>query len=245
MSALKPGARRPIFVHAQDGGAAVRGHGEGFGGADPMFRGAGEDAGDIGGHAHGLEHVLVVGGGGAVCADADFHPLREGGADVGDAAAEAQIGAGVMRDGDTACGEDFEFFRVQPDAVRGAYAGAEQAETVQVVREGHAVTAESGFTLHGGFGEMGLQREIVVSGERGAFAQERVRAVQRNGGADPEADAVAVERPVVCRRPDLVKSRFCTRAGVGMPRGLCFRGQGVRIGQGWLRRNCDRRSLGR
>ena len=98
---------------------------------------------DIGGHAHGLEHVLVVGGGGAVCADPDPDAMREGGADIGDAAAEAEIGAGIMRDGNAARGEYVELFGIQPDAVRSTHAGTEQAEPVQIVRQRRAVTAKA------------------------------------------------------------------------------------------------------
>ena len=96
----------------------------------------------------------------------------------------------------TTCpGDQVDLGVVDPNGVGAAESRSEQAHAIQMGGEGHAVMVQAGGALHGGLGEVGLQGQAVFVGEVGAAAQKFVRAVERDGGRDAEADLVAGVRP--------------------------------------------------
>ena len=101
-----------------------------------------------------------------------------------------------MGDRAAGLGDQIHLRGVDPDRVCRAEAGPEDTVTMQVVGERGAIAALGGFPLDRGLREMGLQCKAVIIGEIATAAQERIRAVMRDGRCDTEADLVRGIRPI-------------------------------------------------
>ena len=105
-----------------------------------------------------------------------------------------------MRDRGAAVAEPFHVVIVEPDAVRDGEIGAEDAELVEMRSQGLAVELDAGKRLHLRLGDMAVQPDAEITGDRGASPDELVRAVMRDGRRDCGTDMRAIEGPVAERR---------------------------------------------
>ena len=85
------------------------------------------------------------------------------------ASSEAHVAAGVVRDRGAAVAEPFHVVIVEPDAVRDDEIGAEDAELVEMRSQGLAVELDAGKRLHLRLGDMAVQPDTKITGERGAI----------------------------------------------------------------------------
>src|SRR5205085_5614659 len=88
---------------------------------------------------------------------------------------------------------------VEPDAVGDGEIGAEDAELVEMRGQGLAVELDASKRLHLRLGDMAVQPDAEITGERGASPDELVRAMMRDARRDGGADPAAVAGPVAKR----------------------------------------------
>ncbi len=122
-------------------------------------------------------------------------PRGDGAAHVGDAVAQPQVRSGIVRQRAAVPREQVHLRIVDPNGVGAAEPRPEQADLVEMRRQRGAVALLCAGALHGGFRQMRLQRHAEFRRHVTTGEHERVRAMQRDGRRDAEADAVARVRP--------------------------------------------------
>ncbi len=140
---------------------------------------------DEGSEPHRLVHVLVVGAVGAIGADAE----------IDEPGAEAHVAAGIVRDRGAMVAEPGHVVIIKPDAVRDGEMRAQDAELVEMRGQRLAIELDAGQRLHFRLGDMAVQPDIEIAGDRGAAENEFVRAVMRDRRRHRRAYPVAVGRP--------------------------------------------------
>ena len=95
---------------------------------------------------------------------------------------------------------------VEPHAVRDGEAVGHQPQLVHVSGERGAVALVAGDHLQLGFGDMGVETDVVVLREVAAGDQEGVAAMVRNGRCEREMDHL--ERPLLQRLLHLLRGRL-------------------------------------
>ena len=191
-------ARRELpdaALHAERAGAADRRRLERLGGAEPLARIGTLHARAERGHAHGFEHVEVVGRNAAVGADAECHAAVAELAGRRQPGAELEIAAGIVRDRGAGIGEPGDVVVIEPDRMRRREVRRQEPELVQMADQRRAVALDADDRLHLRFRHVHLHADAVLLGEIAAAGDECVGAVMRNGRPERGSQPVAVPRP--------------------------------------------------
>ena len=116
-----------------------------------------------------------------------------------DAAAELQVGEGIVGDRAAALGEQLDVAPGQPDRVIHREARRQHADLVEMLDERPAIERLAGHRLRLGLEDMGVHRQVVARRELGRAAQQLLAAAlwPRGRRDDPDPPGRAVPRPVV------------------------------------------------
>ena len=214
-------------VEPQHAGAAQGRHVQNVEGAEPAAVVGGFRARGEGGQPHRLEHVELVGAARRVGADADRDARRRHALGAGEAVAEPQVAAGIVGRRRAAVGQPPDVIVVEPHRVGGAEPGTEDAEIVQVVRQGAAPAAHGGDRLDLGFRHVGMEEHVVFPGQIGHVDQEGVAAQERDGRCERRAHQFAVAWPVVHDGPGSRQRGVCRRGPNPLDAATQLLGHGV------------------
>ena len=104
---------------------------------------------------------------------------------------------------------------------------------------------QAGHRLHLQLGDMAVQPDIEIAGQRGAAEDEVVRAMMRDRRRDGRADTVAVELPAVQRVADRLQRRRAGSQAQATRRAPAATAATPRRDRGSPRRRCGRRPSAR
>ena len=123
--------------------------------------------------------------------------------------------------------------------------GPMHAEPVEMRGLGAAVDPQARHGLHLRLGDMAVQPDIEIAGQRGAAEDEIVRAMMRDRRRDGRADTVAVEPPAMQRVADRVQRRLAGSQAQRRDALAAARAATPRRDRGSPRRSCGRRPSAR
>ena len=116
--------------------------------------------------------------------------------------------------------------------MRGGQMRTEHPERVQMGGQRAAISPQTGHRLRLGLRQMGLQNEVVVTGQVAAADQEVVAAMQGDGRREAGSNETAVERPGA-EDASLLRRRSPHRARAGGNR-FCAQRLGDGFDQFWI-----------
>jgi hypothetical protein len=102
-----------------------------------------------------------------------------------------------VRDRGAGIAEKRHVIGIEPDPVRDREMRSDHAEAVKMRGLRAAVDLQARHGLHLRLGDVAVQSDSEIAGQRGATKDKGVRAMMRDRRRDGGADMVAVERPII------------------------------------------------
>ncbi len=181
-------------------GAAARRHRERLVRREPAGVVGGPYLGEERREPERLEHVLVVGGAGAVRSQGDVHAAGEHVGHGRNAGRDLHVAGRVVGDGRAGVRHERDVVGVEPDAVGPGEARPEEPDVVQVTREALAVAAAAAQRLDLALGQMSVDAGAERVSEALRREHELVRALPGNGRGHRHPHA-ATRRVVEAQEP--------------------------------------------